>query len=556
MGQIHTHSATLLPCYVLPSPWLSDLKSVQKLIARFSKIQEEFGFGVSYETFAKLYEKNISAAKLSPAEVRKVYSLWDTNHNNLCDSLQIFAGSLLISTGEFKAKISALFTLFDMDSNGSISRDEMTILIRASINGWCRMCNLSPPQLPTLLEYAKLAFKSADRQNKKDNKIEAEELYNWALATPECVDIVCKFNTLDTAEIKLKAQKANQKELNALKPSKPAIPTIHSLAKSNHNHNNSIISNNNNENDSKSADFLNKVAEAREIRAVFDELDVNKTGLVSFTELNSALKRRELKTLNSEQFLSSHSHARTDSKLQTPRTSQSPSKPTSATQRKPLPSAPQLNLSAVGAGVLLLSHETAIKNIFSHCSKAEYAQLIEQSAVRPIPESLIKKIKHVFDELDRNFSGTVEFQQILSLLKNSARLAEYITINQASYSNSSISLHDLLRFLFESTHKSQLPLIISWAPASKSLSSQQKLDLQQLFELYDADRSGFIDLAELRQSAQDLGMDAEELFEAFDFDSNEKIDLFEFQKFYREIWVTTNAQINFKTNLFKHQLNK
>jgi len=202
--------------------WVSDIKAALRLIKRFERIQSEFGWGVRYDTFRKLY------SAIPDQQVNTVFKYFDSELKGKIDVLQIFAATVLVCNASFADKVYALFDLFDMDLNNAISRDEMTIMIRCSLLGFCRFTGQPLPKPQLLSEVASLAFRSVDRQNKKDNRIEKQELLAWSAATPECVHLLCKFNTSDAQNIRKNLDKLLKQEM-VYYTEKPPIPTLHEL---------------------------------------------------------------------------------------------------------------------------------------------------------------------------------------------------------------------------------------------------------------------------------------------------------------------------------------
>jgi Ca2+-binding EF-hand superfamily protein len=56
----------------------------------------------------------------------------------LIDALGAISAFLIVSQGAFKDKVATVFDLFDFNKNGTISADELTILVMASVLGVLR----------------------------------------------------------------------------------------------------------------------------------------------------------------------------------------------------------------------------------------------------------------------------------------------------------------------------------------------------------------------------------------------------------------------------------
>lgn len=220
MGAIASSSAELV--YPFSAQWLGSIATVHKLMRRFEKhhvsahlvgqaglltslcVQTAFGWAADFELFETMYKGH----NLGADEVKAAWAIWD-NGKGSCDVLQIFGSSFIGCRGTFAEKVAAIFQLFDLDVNQvrcavqyntrsialvsqSINREEMTILMKACLNGVCKMHGLALPSLGELEDITRVAFTVADRQGTKDNRIDEDEFMAWAESCPEVVEIVCR----------------------------------------------------------------------------------------------------------------------------------------------------------------------------------------------------------------------------------------------------------------------------------------------------------------------------------------------------------------------------
>jgi len=208
-----------------------------------------------------------------------------------------------------------------------------------------------------------------------------------------------------------------------------------------------------------------------------------------------------------------------------------------------------------------LTFKDFIKLIHPSLPKWDLEYIISACQFKLVPDTLILKIKSVFDELDTAFDGKVKLGQLLALLAPSTRLAEYTTIHPLSLKsaeyNQYVTLHQLYQYLFEKTHRSQLLQIMKVGRQSAPLTVEQKQDLISLFNLYDSDGSGTIDFDEMKQSALSLAQSLSDdeiqiLFDQFDFDKDKKITIKEFTQFYRNCW---SQSVNFDTSMLQKRSN-
>ncbi|CAK88170.1 unnamed protein product (macronuclear) [Paramecium tetraurelia] len=74
-------------------------------------------------------------------------------------------------------KIHFLYIVFDLDCNGNISLNELLIIIKSIIIGYCKLTNAEMPPYVQLEKFAKLMFLKSDIQ--VDNQLELSEIIEW-----------------------------------------------------------------------------------------------------------------------------------------------------------------------------------------------------------------------------------------------------------------------------------------------------------------------------------------------------------------------------------------
>ncbi|CAD8137271.1 unnamed protein product [Paramecium octaurelia] len=74
-------------------------------------------------------------------------------------------------------KIHFLYIVFDLDCNGNISLNELLIIIKSIIIGYCKLTNAELPPYVQLEKFAKLMFLKSDIQ--VDNQLELSEIIEW-----------------------------------------------------------------------------------------------------------------------------------------------------------------------------------------------------------------------------------------------------------------------------------------------------------------------------------------------------------------------------------------
>lgn len=126
----------------------------------------------------KLCTSNTCASP-SPGQV------FDTDANGLVDALETIASFSLLARMTIKDKLDVIFSLYDFNSAGQISVDELVILSRTVIMGAAKMDrSIHAPGMSELESLAAWAFQRADKDG--DGEMEKHEFDAFCLGSP-CV---------------------------------------------------------------------------------------------------------------------------------------------------------------------------------------------------------------------------------------------------------------------------------------------------------------------------------------------------------------------------------
>mgnify|MGYP003334183303 CR=1 FL=1 len=63
------------------------------------------------------------------------HNIFDTDRNGLVDALEVLASMAMLSCMPIKDKIDFVYSLYDFNSSGDITIDEMTIMLRTVASG-------------------------------------------------------------------------------------------------------------------------------------------------------------------------------------------------------------------------------------------------------------------------------------------------------------------------------------------------------------------------------------------------------------------------------------
>ncbi|KAL4430203.1 hypothetical protein ABPG74_014762 [Tetrahymena malaccensis] len=88
-------------------------------------------------------------------------------------------------------KIHFLYILFDLDCNGGISLNELLIIFKSIIMGYCKLTETELPPYTTLEKFAKLMFLKSDIQ--ADNSLELKEIIEWVEGNGKAMELFARF---------------------------------------------------------------------------------------------------------------------------------------------------------------------------------------------------------------------------------------------------------------------------------------------------------------------------------------------------------------------------
>jgi len=121
---------------------------VYELWEAFNDVAEGFGLSpiefqeivrVSIKDYTCLTEERIDDLSL------KFFYVFDTDENELVDSLEMLSAFAILSGMELEDKVRYIFGIYDFDESGLLTLDECILAMRATIGGLCKIAGISHP---------------------------------------------------------------------------------------------------------------------------------------------------------------------------------------------------------------------------------------------------------------------------------------------------------------------------------------------------------------------------------------------------------------------------
>jgi len=179
---------------------LQDLRSDtefsgDEIMGIFQEFQKDCPTGrLSLEEFKKLHGAHFSegeAAKTSDlSSIQKskyaehVFRSFDANGDQTVDFREFLCAMSVMTRGTLEQKLRLMFTIYNLDGNEYISRDEMLEIVQTIF----KMIDKESEELTTPEEYTDEIFSNMDKN--EDNKISLEEFIEGAKNDPSLIKLM------------------------------------------------------------------------------------------------------------------------------------------------------------------------------------------------------------------------------------------------------------------------------------------------------------------------------------------------------------------------------
>jgi WD40 repeat protein/Ca2+-binding EF-hand superfamily protein len=154
-------------------------RAMEALWEAFNNTAE--GFGVNQEEFIEIMSELTEEMQTPYEKLKKraeeLFAAMDTDANNLVDALE-FLSSLALSSGmNDRETLSYIFNCYDFDESGELTLDEMTLAMKSTLVGLCKMTDQKAPSEGDLEEISLHAFTESDKDG--DCKISLVEFLGY-----------------------------------------------------------------------------------------------------------------------------------------------------------------------------------------------------------------------------------------------------------------------------------------------------------------------------------------------------------------------------------------
>ncbi|CAL4068630.1 unnamed protein product [Meganyctiphanes norvegica] len=150
----------------------------------FNEFQKDCPSGrLSLEDFKKLHGAHFSEGEAAKY-AEHVFRSFDANGDQTVDFREFLCAMSVMTRGTLEAKLRLMFTIYNLDGNEYISRDEMLEIVQTIF----KMIDKESEEVTTPEEYTDNVFNNMDKN--ADNKISLEEFIEGAKSDPSLIKLM------------------------------------------------------------------------------------------------------------------------------------------------------------------------------------------------------------------------------------------------------------------------------------------------------------------------------------------------------------------------------
>ncbi|GMH54311.1 hypothetical protein TrST_g10520 [Triparma strigata] len=172
--------------------------AVRKLFQSFQLSSD--GWSLSPALFAAIcgtISGDVAIEDVSAA-ANALFTSLDTDKNDIIDGLEALATLAMVSSMTPLEKMNFVFMCYDFDESGELTLDEMTLSLKSTVTGLCKISSIPIPTLADFELIAKLAFQAVDKP--VDETISSKEFLSYISTNPTAASWVSAYDDLEADE--------------------------------------------------------------------------------------------------------------------------------------------------------------------------------------------------------------------------------------------------------------------------------------------------------------------------------------------------------------------
>mmetsp|Transcript_8960 Transcript_8960/g.10754 ORF Transcript_8960/g.10754 Transcript_8960/m.10754 type:complete len:2660 (-) Transcript_8960:39-8018(-) len=149
----------IIPFLNLPAPAINAVWTAFNLTAEGWGLRLDVFAGISKTLASFLGADDPTMQTLS----KNLFELLDTDMNGVVDALEFVCTLAMISAMEPRDKVRFVFTVYDFSEKGTLLIDEITLAIKSTVQGLCKVSKLKAPSTSDYEALSRLAFASCGK---------------------------------------------------------------------------------------------------------------------------------------------------------------------------------------------------------------------------------------------------------------------------------------------------------------------------------------------------------------------------------------------------------
>ncbi|KAG7390617.1 hypothetical protein PHYBOEH_006957 [Phytophthora boehmeriae] len=175
-------------------------RDVNKLWEGFNDVAE--GFGLNQDEMVEICRSMQSTLEIHARNEMDqlsagLFTALDTDENGLVDALEFLGTMAMMSAMPIPQKLTFVYNCYDFNETGQLSLDELTLALKSTLTGLCKLCvAVSCPTELVLEDLAQHAFQRSQKSGVNDF-LTLPEFLRFSETTPEMTSWVDYFDCPD-----------------------------------------------------------------------------------------------------------------------------------------------------------------------------------------------------------------------------------------------------------------------------------------------------------------------------------------------------------------------
>ena len=177
------------------------LSALEALWEAFNDVAD--GFGITLVEMQQICGELAAELRLNRAKlderVQQLFVLFDDDENGLVDAIEFLSTIAVASGMTIRDKLEYVFNCYDFDGSQQLTIDEVTLAMKCTLTGLCKLSGTTPPREEQLELMAMNAFTRAGRS--EQSKIRVLDALGFCAEDPEALSWLEHYDNPDEHEV-------------------------------------------------------------------------------------------------------------------------------------------------------------------------------------------------------------------------------------------------------------------------------------------------------------------------------------------------------------------